>query len=114
MFGLKELRSGGACADFVLANPSEVAPKPPGLSFVQAAVVPLAALTAWQALFEAGTLEADHCALIHAGAGGVGVFAIQMAKWKGARVIATSSGHNLDFLRGLGADEVIDSISTSA
>jgi NADPH:quinone reductase-like Zn-dependent oxidoreductase len=108
VFGLKELRSGGACASLVLANPLEVISKPPGLSYEQAAVVPLAALTAWQALFEAGTLEAGHCALIHAGAGGVGVFAIQMAKWKGARVIATSSGHNLDFLRDLGADEVID------
>jgi NADPH:quinone reductase-like Zn-dependent oxidoreductase len=108
VFGLKELRSGGACADFVLVNPSEVTSKPSGLSYEQAAVVPLTALTAWQALFEAGSLEGGHSALIHAGAGGVGVFAIRMGKWKGARVIATSPGHNLDFLRDLGSDEVID------
>jgi NADPH:quinone reductase-like Zn-dependent oxidoreductase len=108
VFGLKSLNSGGACANFVLTNALEVASKPRGLSFEQAAVVPLAALTAWQALFEAGRLEAGQSVLIHAGAGGVGVFAIQMAKWKGARVIATCSRRNLEALHELGADEVID------
>jgi NADPH:quinone reductase-like Zn-dependent oxidoreductase len=74
--------------------------------------MPIAALTAWQALFEAAQLESGQTVLIHGAAGGVGSFAVQLAKWRGAQVIGTASGHNLAFLRQLGADEVIDYTTT--
>jgi NADPH:quinone reductase-like Zn-dependent oxidoreductase len=70
--------------------------------------VPLAALTAWQAFFDHAKLSAGHTVLIHGAAGGVGVFAVQLAHWAGAHVIATASPRNHDFLRELGADEIID------
>jgi len=108
VYGLRNIGSDGSYAEYILTKPSEIASKPASLSHVQAAVVPLAALTAWQALFEVGRLNAGQTALIHAGAGGVGTFAVQLAKWKGARVIATASARNAKFLRELGADEVID------
>lgn len=85
-----------------------VAPKPASLDFIQAAAVPQAALTAWQALFETGGLHAGQTALIHAAAGGVGTFAVQLAKWKGVNVYGTASASNLDFLRYIGVDEPID------
>jgi len=85
-----------------------VALKPKSLDHVHAAAIPLAALTAWQALFDAGGVSAGQRVLIHAAAGGVGSFAVQLAKWKGAYVIGTASVHNHEFLRGLGADETID------
>lgn len=97
---------GGGYAEYVTFAADLAAPKP--LDFVQAASVPVAGLTAWQALFDHGTLEAGQTVLVHAAAGGVGSFAVQFAHWKGARVIGTASGRNLDFVRGLGADEVID------
>jgi NADPH:quinone reductase-like Zn-dependent oxidoreductase len=108
VYGLKNIGSDGSYAEYILAKPSEIAYKPTSLSHVQAAVVPLAALTAWQALFDVGGLKAGQTALIHAGAGGVGIFAVQLAKWKGARVISTASARNHQFLRELGADEVVD------
>src|SRR6266496_123120 len=80
----------GAEADYTIALPDELAPKPHALDHVQAAAVPLSALTAWLALFEHARLEAGQTALIHGGAGGVGVFAVQLARWAGAQVIATS------------------------
>lgn len=108
VYGLRNLGSDGSYAEYIIAKPSEVAYKPANLSHVQAAVVPLVALTAWQALFDVGNLQAGQTALIHAGAGGVGTFAVQLSKWKGAKVIATASGRNRQFLLDLGADEVID------
>jgi NADPH:quinone reductase-like Zn-dependent oxidoreductase len=72
----------------------------------------LAALTAWQSLFEVANLQSGQSTLIHAAAGGVGHFAVQLAKWKGARVIGTASASNASFLQDLGADEVIDYRST--
>ncbi len=98
----------GAEADYTLALPSELAPKPTTLDPVQAAAVPLSALTAWQALFDHAHLGAGQTVLIHGGAGGVGVFAVQLARWAGARVIATASARNREFLRELGAKEIID------
>ena len=89
-----------------------LAPKPESLNHVQAAAVPLASSTAWQALFEIADLQSGQTVLIHAAAGGVGHFAVQLAKWQGARVIGTASADNADFLRELGADEVIDYRST--
>jgi NADPH:quinone reductase-like Zn-dependent oxidoreductase len=102
----------GAEADYTLALPNEVAPKPHKLDPVQAAAVPLSALTAWQALFDNAHLVARQTVLIHGGAGGVGVFAVQLAHWAGAQVIATASARNRGFLRELGADEVIDYTTT--
>jgi NADPH:quinone reductase-like Zn-dependent oxidoreductase len=102
----------GADADYVIALPSELAPRPRTLDDIQAAAVPLSALTAWQALFVHGALAAGQTALIHGAAGGVGVFATQLARWKGARVIVTSSARDADFVRELGADEALDYATT--
>lgn len=82
--------------------------KPRTLDFVPSAAVTLSGLTAWQALFTHAGLERGQRVLIHGGAGGVGTYAVQLAHGKGAHVITTSSGANLDFLRSLGADETID------
>ena len=92
----------GAEAEFTIALPNELAPKPRTLDHVQAAAVPLTALTAWQALFEHARLVAGQTVLIHGAAGGVGVFAVQLAHWTGAQVIATASARN----RELGANLV--------
>ncbi len=102
----------GAEAEFTLALPDELVPKPRTLDFVQAAAVPLTALTAWQAFFEHASLVAGQTVLIHGAAGGVGVFAVQLAHWAGAQVIATASARNRDFLRELGANEIIDYTAT--
>jgi NADPH:quinone reductase-like Zn-dependent oxidoreductase len=102
----------GAEADYTIALPGELAPKPRTLDYVQAAAVPLTALTAWQALFEHASLVAGQTVLIHGAAGGVGVFAVQLAHWAGAHVIATASARNRDLLRELGANEIIDYTTT--
>ena len=102
----------GAEAEFTIALPSELAPKPRTLDHVQAAAVPLTALTAWQALFVHARLAAGQTILIHGAAGGVGVFAVQLARWVGAHVIATASARNRDFLHELGANEIIDHTTT--
>jgi NADPH:quinone reductase-like Zn-dependent oxidoreductase len=84
-----------------------IAPKPTSLSYVEAASIPVAALTAWQALFDKGNLTSGQTVLIDGAAGGVGMFAVQLAKWKGAKVIATASTSKLETVRALGADETI-------
>jgi NADPH:quinone reductase-like Zn-dependent oxidoreductase len=99
---------GGGWAEYCISNESESAIKPKSLSFVDAASVPLAALTAWQALIDLGKIQAGQTVLIHGGSGGVGSFAIQIAKARGARVIATASTANQDLLKQLGADVAID------
>jgi NADPH:quinone reductase-like Zn-dependent oxidoreductase len=83
----------GAEADYTIALLGELVPKPGTLDHVQAAAVPLSALTAWQALFDHAHLAMGQTVLIHGGAGGVGVFAVQLARWAGAQVIATASGN---------------------
>lgn len=99
----------GAYAEYVVASAAICAAKPRSLDHVTAASVPLAGLTAWQALFEHGQLQPDQYVLIHGGAGGVGHFAIQFAKAKGARVATTVSGaSDTDFVRSMGADDIID------
>ncbi len=98
----------GAEADYAIALPSELAPKPRTLDDVQAAAGPLSALTAWKALFIHAQVSPGHRVLIHGAAGGVGTYAVQFAHWAGAHVIATASARNTDFLRGLGADQIID------
>jgi NADPH:quinone reductase-like Zn-dependent oxidoreductase len=112
VYALTAFDRDGAEAEYTIALPSELAPKPRTLDHVQAAAVPLTALTAWQALFEYANLVAGQSVLIHGAAGGVGVFAVQLARWKGAHVIATASARNSDFLRELGANEVIDYTTT--
>jgi NADPH:quinone reductase-like Zn-dependent oxidoreductase len=99
---------GGGWAEYCLTNEAEAAIKPKSLSFTDAAVVPLAALTAWQALIDIGKIDKGQTVLIHGGSGGVGSFAIQIAKARGARVIATASTRNQDLLKQLGADLAID------
>jgi NADPH:quinone reductase-like Zn-dependent oxidoreductase len=99
---------GGGYAEYAIASEQELSPKPKSLSFVAAAAVPLAALTAWQALIDAAKLRAGQTVLIHGGSGGVGTMAIQIAKARGARVIATASTSNQDLLKELGADVAID------
>ena len=98
----------GGYAEYVLARPHELAPRPTRLDDVQAAAVPLAALTAWQGLFDHGGLREGQRVLIHGAAGGVGHFAVQFAKARGATVYATCGKDDLEFVRGLGADAVID------
>jgi NADPH:quinone reductase-like Zn-dependent oxidoreductase len=99
---------GGGWAEYCISNEGESAIKPKSLSFTDAAVVPLAALTAWQALIDVGKIQSGQTVLIHGGSGGVGSFAIQIAKARGARVIATASTANQDLLKQLGADISID------
>jgi NADPH:quinone reductase-like Zn-dependent oxidoreductase len=98
----------GGFAEYVVVKAGEAAPKPVCLNHVEAAAVPLAALTAWQGLFDHGGLRAGQTVLIHGGAGGVGHFAVQFARRYGARVIATASAENLAFVEALGADVAID------
>jgi len=108
VYGLNSWFSDGAAAEFCLTTPAEIAPKPATIDHVQAAVVPISGLTAWQALFDHGKLTAGQKVLIHGGAGGVGSFAIQLAAWTGAFVATTVSGANIEFARSLGASQVID------
>jgi len=98
----------GAYAQYIAVRQSELALKPKSLHHIRAAAVPLAALTAWQALFDVAQLQPGQRVLIHAGSGGVGHYAVQLAKWKGAYVFATASTKNQDLLRELGVDEPID------
>lgn len=98
----------GSYAEHVVVKAGEFAPKPANLSHAEAAAVPLAALTAWQGLVAHGGLAAGQRVLIHGGAGGVGHFAIQIAKAKGAWVATTCANRDLEFVRGLGADQAID------
>lgn len=104
---LEKDRMGGL-APIVCADASVVAKKPARASFVEAASLPLAGLTALQALREVAAVQPGQRVLIHAGAGGVGSLAIQIAKHLGAHVLATSSARNLELVRSLGADEAID------
>lgn len=101
-------RDRGAYAEYVVVKPGEAARKPKSLSFIEAAAVPLAGLTAWQGLFDQGGLQAGQRVLIHGGAGGVGHLAVQFAKARGAFVATTASAQDADYLRRIGADQVID------
>jgi NADPH:quinone reductase-like Zn-dependent oxidoreductase len=103
---------GGGWADYVSVKEWEVAAKPKSLNFVEAAAVPMGALTAWQALVDVAKVQPGQTVLIHGGSGGVGSFAIQIAKARGARVIATASTANQDLLKQLGADVAVDYTKT--
>jgi len=108
VYAYTSLRRNGAYAEYIAIPAHEVAHQPKSLDYIAAASVPVAALTAYQALFDAAKLSAGQTVLIHAAAGGVGSFAVQLAKNKGARVIGTASARNHSFLKELGVDEAID------
>jgi NADPH:quinone reductase-like Zn-dependent oxidoreductase len=107
VFGLVGI-AGGGYAEKVLLDQRAITAKPPGLDHVHAASIPTAGQTAWQGLFRHGQLKSGQSVLIHGGSGGVGHFAVQFAKAKGARVLTTVSTDNVAFARSLGADVVID------
>jgi NADPH:quinone reductase-like Zn-dependent oxidoreductase len=102
------MAASGGYAEFATASTAVIAKKPAGVTHEQAAAIPVAGLTAWQALFDRGGLERGQTALIAGAAGGVGHFGVQFAKLAGARVIGTGSSRNRDFVLGLGADEYVD------
>lgn len=104
--------SKGSYAEYAIAPANALALKPKTLSFDEAATIPIGATTAWQGLFDYGNLQAGQRVLVLGGAGGVGLFAVQFARWKGAHVIATTSTKNVDFVRSLGAETVIDYTKT--
>jgi len=99
---------GGGYAEYALAKQSDAALKPATISFVEAAGAPSVALTAWQAIVDKANVQSGQTVLIHGASGGVGMFAIPIAKIRGARVLATASTANQDFLKQLGADLAID------
>ena len=103
----------GTYSEYTAAPVTTLALKPETLDFDEAATIPIGATTAWQGLFDQGKLEPGQRVLVLGAAGGVGLFAVQFARWKGAHVIGTASTHNLDFVRSLGADEVIDYTTTA-
>jgi len=108
VYGRPDVRRDGAYAEFIAVRESELALKPRSVDHIHAAAFPIAGLTAWQALFDAGGLAAGQRVLIHAAAGGVGSLAVQLAKWKGAETIGTASGRNRGLLIKLGIDQVVD------
>jgi len=108
VFAYVSLNSSGGYAQYALVPEREAAPKPRSVTYVQAAAVPIVAMTAWQALIDTAKLGSGQTVLIHGGSGGVGSFAIQIAKARGAKVIATASAANQDLLKQLGADVAID------
>jgi NADPH:quinone reductase-like Zn-dependent oxidoreductase len=108
VFGMRDVQAGGSYAQYIAVRSDAIALKPRRLSHTQAAGVPLAALTAWSALFDHAELKRGQRVLIHAASGGVGVFAVQLAKLAGTEVIATTSTDNVELVRSLGADQVID------
>ena len=108
VFSRPDVRRNGTYAELVAVDEGEVALKPKTISHVESASLPLAGITAWEALFTTAKLSADQRILIHGGSGGVGSLAIQLAKSRGAYVISTTSTKNLALVRSLGADEVID------
>ena len=108
VFARMDKRRIGAFAEFAVVAEADAALKPANLSHIEAAAVPLAGLTAWQALFEVGGVKAGQKVLVHAGSGGVGTFAIQLARHAGLTVATTAGARNAELVRGLGADIVID------
>ncbi|GAU70186.1 putative oxidoreductase [Streptomyces sp. NBRC 110611] len=109
VFGMLPYPYGaGSHAEYVTGPARAFVPKPAALSHVEAGALPLAALTAWQALVDNAQVEPGQRVLVHAAAGGVGHLAVQIAKARGAYVIGTASAAKHDFVRGLGADEVVD------
>jgi NADPH:quinone reductase-like Zn-dependent oxidoreductase len=108
VFGLNDWFSDGAQAEFCVARAVDVALKPKSLDHLRAAMMPISALTAWQGLIDRAQLASGERVLVHGAAGSVGLFAVQIARRCGAHVTGTAAAHNLDFIRGLGADLALD------
>lgn len=108
VFGVTNPNFIGAYAEFAVASASMIAKKPLWLDDIDAASVPVVAVTAWQAIFDHGQLTRGQHVLIHGAAGNVGAYAVQIARWAGLRVIATASARDIAYVRSLGANEVID------
>ncbi len=108
VYALTSFCRNGSAAEYVAVHAADLAPKPKTLSHSEAAAVPLSALTVWQAFFDHADIGSGKRVLVHAAAGGVGTFAVQIARWCGAHTIGTASADNRDFVLSLGADEVID------
>jgi NADPH2:quinone reductase len=104
----KPVVQGGAYADYIVLEEEHAAIKPKNISFEEAASIPLAALTAYQSLFDAAKINPGETVLIHAAAGGVGGFGVQLARDRRATVLGTASGHNSGYVQDLGADRVVD------
>lgn len=108
VYGLARFSGPGSYAEYTVVGESDMALKPRSLDFIHASGIPLAVTAAWQALFDTANLSAGQTVLIHGAAGGVGHYATQLAKWKGAKVIGTALGSDVDFVRELGTDKAID------
>ncbi len=108
IYGLTNERFIGGYAEYAVATAATIARKPRALSFVEAASAPVVAVTAWQMLFEYAQLTAGQTALVHGAAGNVGAYAVQLAAHAGVHVIGTAAGRDADYVRGLGAEKVID------
>lgn len=108
VFSRPDITRNGTYAEYVAVDENLLALKPSNITFEEAASVPLAGLTAWEALVEIAKVKTGDSVLIHAGAGGVGAYAIQLAKSLGAYVTTTASGNNADFVKSLGAEQVIN------
>ena len=107
VYGMNDWFADGATAEFCIALPQNIARKPATLTYEAAATVPIGALTAWQGLLERARIQSGEQVLVHGGAGAVGLFAVQLAHLHGAYVITTVSGQDIDFVKQLGADQVI-------
>jgi NADPH:quinone reductase-like Zn-dependent oxidoreductase len=112
VYALSGFDRDGAAAEYTVLPAALLAPKPRTLGHVESAAIPLAGLSAWQGLFTHGRLDRGERVLVHGAAGGVGGFAVQLARWRGAEVIATASTGNLDTARRLGAGRVVDHTTT--
>lgn len=108
VYGLTDFMRDGTAAEYTIAQPREITFKPNSINHVHAAAAPLASLTAWQALFDHAHLTSGQRILIHGAAGGIGTYAVQLARWAGAFVIGTASTKNMDFLSELRVDSIID------
>ncbi|GAA0551350.1 NADP-dependent oxidoreductase [Chitinophaga japonensis] len=108
VYGIPNYPGDGSYAEYVAAKARKFSLKPKSINFIEASAIPVSGVTAWDGVFNRGQLQPGQRILIHGAAGGVGHFAVQLAKWKGAYVIGTASPNNHAFLKQLGADEVID------
>lgn len=108
VYGMNDWFADGATAEFCITLPQNIARKPATLSHEAAASVPIGALTAWQGLLDRAKLQPGERLLVHGGAGAVGVYAVQLGHNRGAHVIATASGRDIDFVKQLGAEDAID------
>ena len=111
VYALADFERDGAAAEFAVVQAELLAPRPRALGYVECAAIPLPALSAWQGLFAHGSLAAGERVLVHGAAGGVGSFAVQLARHRGAHVIGTASTRGLEVARELGADEVVDNLT---